>query len=283
MPGDSYFDRTFAAGRSLENQGGRGWNLIGNPYASAISAQEFITANYNTTPSLSQFDPNYVALYLFDGTARRYYYIANSTGWPGGGELAATHVQAGQGFFVLAMNDNSGFPFTRAMQEHSTGTAMLKSGTVEDRWPGLQLKVKNEAGESLTTVVFNEDMGAGPDPGYDIGLFKSGQDIEIYTTLALRDNGVNYTRQALPVEGADTLTVPVGIDSDKGGAVTFSAVTVPLGTYKYWLEDRLHGIFTDLGTGSYRTTIPEKTFGTGRFFLKVSSGHPDNHRPSGVL
>ena len=39
--------------------------------------------------------------------------------------------------------------------------------------------------------------------------FKSGQEIEIYTTLALRDNGVNYTRQALPVAGADTVVLPV--------------------------------------------------------------------------
>ena len=60
-------------------------------------------------------------------TARRYYYLANSTGWPSGLELNETHIQAGQGFFVLAMNDNSEFQFTRAMQEHSTGTAMLKS------------------------------------------------------------------------------------------------------------------------------------------------------------
>ncbi len=77
-PGDSYFDRTYAAGRSLTNLGGRGWNLLGNPYPSAISVDDFIAANYNATPSLSQFDPNYVALYLFDGTARRYYYLANS-------------------------------------------------------------------------------------------------------------------------------------------------------------------------------------------------------------
>ena len=164
-PGDSYFERTFTAGRSLANLGGNGWNLLGNPYPSAIVVDEFIAANYSATAALSQFDPNYVALYLFDGTARRYYYLASSTGWPSGLELNETHIQAGQGFFVLAMNDNSVFQFTRAMQEHSTGTAMLKSGGTDNRWPGLQLKVKHEAGEVLTTVVYNERYDIRSRPG----------------------------------------------------------------------------------------------------------------------
>jgi len=273
-PDDSYFDRTYIAGRGLDNLEGKGWNLLGNPYPSAISASAFIGANYSGTPSLSQFDPNYVALYLFDGTARRYYYLANSTGWPSGVVLSGTHVQAGQGFFVLAMNDNSEFSFTRAMQDHSTSTAMLKSGAVDDRWPGLQLKVAHHGGEVITTVVYNENMTAGVDPGYDVGLFKSGQDIEIYTTLALSDNGLNYTRQALPSGGADTLRIPVGLDYQAGGEVTFSAITVPLGGRRFWLEDLSTGVFTDLSLKSYTVTLPAESYGTGRFYLLASANTP---------
>jgi len=267
-PGDNYFTRSYVAGRSLDNFGGGGWNLLGNPYTSAIEAQGFIDANYNHIPAQSQFDPNYVALYLFDGTTRRYYYLAGSTGWPNGTELNETHVQAGQGFFVLAMNDYSEFRFTRAMQEHSTGTPMLKSAAADARWPGLQLKVKSSTGEGFTTVVYGDDMTHGLDPGYDIGLFSSGEAVEVYTTLVQKDNGVNFARQALPVSGADTIIVPVGIDSEKGGEVTFSAITVPLGNMKFWLEDRLTGTFTDLCASSYTVTLPAKTYGTGRFFLK---------------
>ena len=286
-PDDSYYNRDFAADRSLTDLGGGGWNLLGNPYPSAISAEEFINANYNVTPALSQFDPNYVALYLFDGTDRSYYYLANSTGWPAGGELSATHVQAGQGFFVLAMNDNSAFHFTRAMREHSTATTMLKSGKTEDRWPGLQLKVKHAAGEVLTTVVYNGSMTTGVDPGYDIGLFKSGQELEIYTSLALKDNGINYTRQALPLSGADTLVIPVGVDYSKGGEVTFSATTVPLDGRRLWLQDKVTGIFTDLSLKSYTVNLPADTYGTGRFFIIASANtptaisHPDT--PEGDL
>lgn len=273
-PGNSYYDRAFVAGRSLESPGGRGWNLLGNPYPSSINASAFINANYNATPSLSQFDPNYVALYLFDGTARRYYYIANSTGWPSGVELNETHVQAGQGFFVLAMNDNSEFTFTRAMQEHSTATAMLKSGETDDRWPGLQLKVAHRAGEVITTVVYSNEMTTGVDPGYDVGLFRSGQDVELYTTLSAGDNGINYTRQALPLSVADTIIVPVGVDTEDGGEVVFSAATVLAGSNRFWLEDRTAGTFTDLSSATYTVTLPAKSYGSGRFYIIASTNTP---------
>ena len=117
-------------------------------------------------------------------------------------------------------------------------------------------------------------MTAGLDPGYDVGLFNAGQDIELYTTLALKDNSVNFTRQALPVSGADTIIIPVGIDSEKGGEVIFSADVEQLGNYKFWLEDRVSGVFTDLSIKSYTVTVPAKMYGTGRFFIIASTNTP---------
>jgi hypothetical protein len=114
-------------------------------------------------------------------------------------------------------------------------------------------------------------LTAGLDPGYDIGLMSAGADIEIYTALALQDNGVNFTRQALPISGADQLKVSVGIDSEKGGEVKFSAVTVPIGTQRFWLEDKVTGILTDLTKGTYTATLPAKTYGSGRFFIVASA------------
>ena len=196
--------------RSSDNYGGGGWNLLGNPYPSAMSVSAFIDANYSSTPSGSQFDPNYVALYLYNGST--YNYVAKSTGWPQGTYLSETHIQVGQGFFVLAMNDLSTFTFSRSMQGPDTDVSLLKSARAEEQWPGLQVKVKYGDKENSTLVVYNENMTAGLDPGYDIGLFSGGSELSIYTTLAEKDNSVNFTRQALPVSGADTIVVRVGID-----------------------------------------------------------------------
>ena len=249
--------------------GGGGWNMLGNPYTSSILVSDFITANS------TQFDPNYVAVYLYDGTSTghtMYYYIGSPTGWVGAEELISqTHVQVGQGFFVLAMNDYSTFTFNKNMQDHSTGALMLKSGGAKDRWPGLQLKVRSGDNENNTTILFNDEMTVGLDPGYDVGLMSYGPGAGIYTAL-VEDNGINFTRQALPVNGSVKNIIPVGIDFENGGKVTFSADVEPLRNYKFWLEDRTTGIVTDLGTKTYSVMLPAKTYGTGRFFVYVAAG-----------
>ena len=195
---------------------------MGNPFTSAMNAATFIAANAGS------FDPYYQALYVFDGLSGVYKYTAAETpGYQGGGSYG-NYVQSGQGFFVLALYDGIVFNFNSGMQVHNSNVALLKSATTEGVWPGLQLKVKYSSNESLTTIVYNSEMTAGLDPGYDVGQFSAGLDVEIYTTLAAKDNSVNFARQALPVSGADTIIVPIGINLEKGGDVTFSAYTYSL-------------------------------------------------------
>ena len=247
--------------------GGGGWNLLGNPFTCALDGSAFISTNG------ASMDASYQAIYIYNGTD--YYYIASGTpGYPGLGPFSGTDVQAGQGFFVLANYNGVTFDFTSGMRKHNTTAVMTKSASTEEAWSGLQLKVKYGDKENSTLIVYNENMTAGLDPGYDIGLLSSGSDVDIYTILAGKDNDVNFTRQALPVAGADTIIVPVGIDTEQGGEVTFSAYTVPLGHNKFWLEDRTMGIFTDLNTNTYTVTIPANTYGTGRFFIIASINTP---------
>ena len=106
-----------------------------------------------------------------------------------------------------------------------------------------------------------------------------GTDVTIYTSLVEKDNSVNFARQALPLTDYDKNIIPVGIDAKKGGEVTFSAFTVPLDGYKFWLEDRTTGIFTNLNANSYTVTLPENTYGTGRFFIIASANTPTGIKP----
>ena len=249
--------------------GGGGWNLLGNPFPSALGGLEFIAHNS------ASLDASYQALYIYDGDS--YTYIAGGgviPGFPGSGTFSGNDVQAGQGFFVLAHHNLVTFDFLSGMRKHNTTAVMTKSATADGSWPGLQLRAKYGDRESSTLIVYNQEMTTGLDPGYDIGMLSSGADLEIYTLLTAGGNDFSFTRQALPVEGASGIVVPVGIDSEKGGEVMFSAFTVPLGTQKFWLEDRKTGIYTDLTTKSYTVTLPAKTYGTGRFYIIASANTP---------
>lgn len=272
---EEYNARSFADGsghsgvaRSTSNYGGGGFNLLGNPYTSAIDAEAFVT--YNST----RFDPNYVAVYVYDGTVGEkgvYKYIAPSVpGQTFSGSFGNSDVQAGQGFFVLAMNDFSTFTFTPAMRGHNSSVPMTKKSGGDNPWPGMVLKAKYGMNESTTTLVYNADMTVGLDPGYDVGLYSTWPSVEIYTLLAKGGNTVPYTRQALPLSDFHETEIPVGIATAAGATVTFSADVIPISGYNFWLEDRERGIFTNLNTSSYTAQIAAQTYGVGRFYLKVS-------------
>lgn len=279
FPGKEYSNRPLEADRGY---GGGGWNLLGNPYASAISVTKFIDANFKADWQNSLFDPNYVALYLYNGSTYQYV-TKGETGWepiwPNGTYLDANYIQAGQAFFVLAMNNGVRFTFSPSMQEHATGVPLLKSAKLKDRWPGIAINAKIENSESRTVIVFNSAMSLGLDPGYDIGLLSSASELNIYTTL-VDDNGAIFAMQALPEDSATVNLIPIGIDLTKGGKVTFSAETEALRNYKYWLEDRDAGIMTDLSVNAYMVDLPAQTFGTGRFFLHLKVGRPGRTQTS---
>jgi len=268
-PEDYNENASWATGRSWENYGGGGWNLMGNPFASAMDAGAFLAANNG------RFDPHYQALYVYDGTENVYRYVAATVpGYPSGPGSFGNYVQAGQGFYALALYNNISFSFTPAMQVHQSDLVLMKSAGIEDPWPGLVLKVNHSSGEASTTIIYNEDMSTGVDPGFDVGMLSTGADLEVYTSLVQKDNNINFARQALPLIDYDRTSVPLGIDFKKGGEITFSAATVPIGNNKFWLEDRVTGIFTDLTTKSYSVTLPANTFGTGRFFIIASTNTP---------
>jgi hypothetical protein len=266
------YDLRWLNNNSRTNYGGGGWNLFGNPFTSAFCVETFLNANDEdgTTPGV--FDPSYVAVYLWDGEVNDYKFIGRAipasygVGTPYNPVL--THVQVGQGFMIMANYNEAPVVLNWSMQEHNT-TTPLKSAFIDNNWPGLLLKARYGEKVSSTLIAFNEKMTPGLDPGYDVGLFSTDQDVLLYTKL-ITDNGVNFARQTLPLPGSDKFIIPVGIDYNNGGTVIFSADMEPIGNGTFYLEDRNTGIFTDLGSNTYTVALPKNTRGTGRFFVHSS-------------
>jgi hypothetical protein len=116
-------------------------------------------------------------------------------------------------------------------------------------------------------------MTMGLDPTYDAGILKGNVPLALYTRLA-SDNGIGFAIQCLPLDVADTLILPVGVDFPAGGEITFTAKAerIPYGS-KIILEDRQLGTFTNLVENplGYRLSLPSSSFGTGRFFLHTGT------------
>lgn len=265
----------WADNRSWTNYGGGGWNLMGNPFTSALDATEFISVN------AGKFDPHYQALYVYDGREgeENYKYVASTIpGWTEPDyEFGGSHgnyIQTGQGFYLLALYDGIVFNFTPEMQTHQNNTILLKSNENVKPWPGVKLQISYGEKKQSTVIVFNNEMTPENDPGFDVGLLASSSEYQLYTIPLASDHKVKLTRQALPLNYHGMNIIPIGLDSQRGGEVVFSAVTVPYGRTKYWLEDKETGIFTDLTTDSYKVVIPPETNGTGRFYLVTSVRTP---------
>jgi hypothetical protein len=195
---EAYDTRLRAPGRTAPaNWGAGGWNLLGNPYNAALLiadplegtddltwGDEFLEANLNA------FDPSYVAVYLYDGTADAYYYIGHNTGgWDEPAEGAATGaVPPGQGFFILAMNNSSVFTFTPEMQVHAC-TLPLKAAESPARCSSLtatQQKSRSHPRNSTQTTAFSLSQ-ASRKPRADSIAQSTGQDYQ--HTLPHRTTG----------------------------------------------------------------------------------------------
>ena len=262
-----YDFRWASASPKRVHYGGGGWNLLGNPFTSAMNAIAFVSHPINE----ASFDPNYKAIYIYDGQNEKYSYIGIPNGfWPFPEDNLGSIIQAGQGFFILAQKNNVPFIFDGATMQVHSHEIPLKSASPEDSWPGICLRMKSGEKENRTFVLFHDNMTTGLDPGYDIGQFSADQDMEIYTTL-VEDNGVNFECQALPVTGCDSMVIPVGVFYKKGGNITFSANAIPIGDGTYILEDRFSGIKTDLNRNNYTVNLPPGTSGTGQFFLRYAN------------
>lgn len=255
-----------------------GWNLVGNPYPSAIKAndQSGDATNNFLKVNMNNMEPNYAAIYVweegsdYNGETNYFRVITNGVNpleTPGDVSLIQNFLQAGQGFFVKAATNGGSVIFSKAMQSHSVSTP-LKSAVIDD-WYGLQLNVTASGMTAHTIVSFNRDMSKGLDVSYDAGLLRSGNGLEVYTSL-VNDNGTDFAVQALPDTGMEQTTIPLGLEYETGGELTVSADIRELpGGKSFILEDKATGIFTNLKTANYSFSLSPGTKSTGRFYLSV--------------
>lgn len=247
---------------TLTNGGiGKGFNLVGNPYPSAISIAQFVADNSaNITGTLyywrktnNSASPSYCTwtsgTFISNGEAQ----VVDSNGI----------IQSGQGFFVEALNSATTVVFNNGQRTTNTTNQFHKTKAVERNT--IWLNATNSAGAfSQMAVGYITDATLGVDE-FDGKYYNDGA----IALNSLLDN-TDYVIQGrpLPFDGADE--VPLSFKATNAGDYTIAIDHVDglfTSSQDVILKDNNNGTETNLKSNSYTFTAQAGATNT-RFSLK---------------
>jgi hypothetical protein len=204
---------------------GDDWNLLGNPYPSALSIPLWLTAN---SAALST-----VAVYLWDDDGSGGvdydefddYAVINLFGFAGGEDGNGTHpvapvgIATGQGFFVEASAIGN-VSFTNAMRITGNNDKFYK--TQPDDNPKLWINLNNQEGLQRQTLIgFASDATFQKDEKYDAPVLNANGILSIGTML--ESTPMAILAQPFLVEG-DERFIPLHVLSKDGGKAILSFI-----------------------------------------------------------
>lgn len=239
------------------------WNLLGNPYPSAISADAFLTANsanldqfvkvwtHGIDPSAAIADPFYQDFVLNYSVADYITYNAlGGTQFGYDGRIAA-----GQGFFVLMNNaatTSENAIFNNSMRSNTYRNDQFyrstTSGDVEKH--RIWMKLIAPSGASSDALVgYATDALNGFDAKYDAISGREKAKFEIYSVI----NNDTYAIQGRSLPFDDNDIVPIGVVVPQNGIYTI-ALSKTDGLFEnqnIYLEDTQLGIIYDIKNAPY--------------------------------
>lgn len=244
---------------------GSGYNMVGNPYSSTISADAFMTANTASIESTLYF---WRKTNLAGGSAYATYTPLGGVGTNASvsGVILTPNgtIQVGQGFFVKAKVGATAVSFTNAMRETTPTSTQFFKTRKADQLDRVWLNLTNPSGAfSQALVGYTANATLGVD-GYD-GLSFDDSPVALTSNI----NGGEYTIQGRPAFDA-TDVVPLNFKTDVAGDYTIAidhADGVFAAGQEVVLVDNTTGTETSLTTSSYSFTAAAGT-ANSRFSLK---------------
>lgn len=243
------------------------FNLVGNPFPSALDAYKFLDAN----------GPNGSAvingtLYFWDDDATggagwnavQDYAVWNGAGFvagPNSGTLFSGHIASCQSFFVEKTDDGTGNVIFDNSMRTMENDAFFRQMPIERLWVNL-VNPANDYNETL--IAFKQDATDGIDPLYDARKLYGNDGIAFYS----KHNGGNYAIQAVAPLTSDKI-IPLGFKTTVAGNHVLSLKQIENmdESVVVLLEDKLLGVFQNLRLNSvYSFTSGVGTF-ENRFYL----------------
>ena len=242
------------------SSGSNDWNLLSNPYPSAISIDDFLTTNSgNITNAVYLYNPN---------TGRDV-----STSYNTYNSTDAAYIASCQGFYVDASTTTDGFittlSFDNSMRSNSNdGFRSALS------FFGVYLKVEDTAHVSdQTRLYFDIDALDELDSKFDAQKLEN---TKFNFCSKLNDNKLVFN--GMPSLTTDTKVIPLYFQTAETSIYTISLDSL-IGSFsnkEILLEDRLMRKFYDLKTQSYSFSSQPKEW-ANRFFVHIIHKKDDSN------
>lgn len=244
---------------------GTPFNLVGNPYPSAVSCASLVAGNTDINGSLYFWDDD-----LTGGTgyASSDYAIWNGTGslGTGSGSAGAPNgtISTGQGFKVRAITPGATLDFNNTMRVANTTQFFRPSGENSRMW--FSLEGNNLFNQILVGIL--TDATDQEDRLYDAVKFHGNSSI----SLAAKNEDRDYSILAFPPPSAEK-SIPLSVFVDQSGTYTFKANVMENFEYQnVYFVDTKRADYIELNEGTEVAVQLEEGAYNDRFFLNF---YPD--------
>ncbi|MDB4656219.1 T9SS type A sorting domain-containing protein, partial [Flavobacteriales bacterium] len=250
------FDNTYT-----QTSGGTPFNLVGNPYPSAVSAASFLAANTDLAGTIYLWNDNGSINYN-----RSDYAMWNGTGalGTGGGPVPNGFIGTAQGFMVRATTGGAVANFTNAMRVAGNNTQFHKASSEDSRmW--FSVEKDNMRDEVLIGMLL--DATEDEDRMYDAVKLKGNSDLSFSTLSA----NTEYAILAVPPTFEER-TIQLNLELELSGTYRFIPNTMEnMEGYHVYFVDVQTGLNVLLEEGTPVDVAIEAGEYTNRFYLNFMS------------
>jgi hypothetical protein len=252
----------------------RGYNLIGNPYASSIDWDKFQTSS--TTTGIYGYNVS-STIYVLDEITKTYgSYIAGSGG-VGSQAFVSNIVASGQGFFVIANCSCARLTFNESAKTNTqpTGNKLLMGTpliTNTNQYIRLQVMGKDSAISEQTMIRFKDLAPLTYTPDVD-ALYKPGFGQASLSTKS--SDQVDLSINSIPLPKQKSEAIKLSVNANNSGIYTLKLrdmIAIPQ-LYDIWLMDAYKKDSLDMRQNKiYSFNIYKNdtaSFGSNRFILVI--------------
>ena len=248
--------------------GGEGtkWNLVANPFPSYIHGNTSADSSNNfLTINSEKLHDSYQAIYGYDADGSGFTVYNNTS--------AALRIAPGQAFMVASDNPNVGNPdvlsFTTAMRTTEGDDDFIAGRNSENSFELILKLYEGDSEIDHTKFYFGDGLGLDLDPGYDAGHFNQGA--SLMSRLVEEDEGVGLVINAMGIESANDVVVPIELNREAGNNFRISIGTFNIDTaINVYLEDNVQETMTLLNDQDFELIAENELSGVGRFFIHLT-------------